>query len=427
MGAGGREHALTWKLVQSDMCDHLFVAPGSDAIGLEPKTSCVDLDITDHKAVVQFCKENGIGFVIVGSEIPLVAGISDSLETENIPVFGPSKKAAQLEGSKGFMKNLCKKYNIPTAKYECFTNSTPAHAFIDQVGAPIVIKADGLAAGKGVIIAETVEQAKETVSDMLSGNAFGEAGASVVIEEFLDGEEVSFFALSDGKVVLPLTSAQDHKRAFDGDKGPNTGGMGAFSPARKDLWTPELEREVMENIITPTADAMSAEGLPFKGVYYAGLMIVEEKPYLIEYNVRFGDPECQPMMMRLESDLVALLYDAATGHLSRHTKTIEWNNAPALCVIMAAKGYPESYEKNTLIEGLDALENTSSMKVFHAGTHYKDGQWLSNGGRVLAVTSMSPTLEVSKLKTYDMISNITWDEGFYRKDIAWRALLNISS
>lgn len=422
IGSGGREHALAWKLSQSSLCDQLFVSPGSDAIGREPKTVNTALDTSDPVAVILFCEEHDIEFVVIGPETPLVEGLVDALETADIAVFGPSKAAAQLEGSKGFMKDLCKKYNIPTAAYERFTDVKKAHDFIEAQGAPIVVKADGLAAGKGVIVAQTVEQAKEAVSDMLSGDAFGEAGSSVVIEEFLDGEEVSFFAISDGATVLPLTSAQDHKRAFDGDKGPNTGGMGAYSPAREGVWSPELEREVLERIVRPTADAMSAEGTPFKGIYYAGLMIVHGKPYLIEYNVRFGDPECQPLMMRLKSDLGELLYDASTNNLSKWDDKIVWSKEHALCVIMAANGYPGAYEKGTSIRGLNHVPESRKMKVFHAGTKYEDEQWISNGGRVLAVTSMDSSLDLAQSKTYEMVSKVNWEDGFYRKDIGWRAL-----
>ena len=347
IGSGGREHALAWKLSQSDKCDQLYVSPGSDAIGLEQKTSCVDLECKDHGSIIAFCQDNSIDLVVIVLEAPLVDGLADSLETKNIAVFGSSQKAAQLEGSKGFTKDLCKKYDIPTAAYERFTDISAAHAYIEKQGAPIVVKADGLAAGKGVIVAETVQQAKEAVDDMLEGSHFGEAGASVVIEEFLEGEEVSFFAISDGDVVLPMTTAQDHKRAFDGDKGPNTGGMGAYSPARAGIWNDDLEQDVMKTIITKTSDAMKAEGTPFKGIYYAVLMIVKGKPYLIEYNVRFGDPECQPLMMRLDSDLLELLYDAATQNLSKWKKDqpIQWSDEHTFCVIMAANGYPGSYEK----------------------------------------------------------------------------------
>ncbi|MBL4589851.1 MAG: phosphoribosylamine--glycine ligase [Alphaproteobacteria bacterium] len=427
IGAGGREHALTWKLSQSSLCEELFVTPGSDAIGQEPKTSCVELNVKNHTEIVEFCLDKDIGLVVVGPEIPLVDGLADSLEAAEIPVFGPSKEAAQLEGSKGFMKDLCKKYDIPTAAYERFTEINPALAYIEAQGAPIVVKADGLAAGKGVIVAETVEQAKQAVTDMLSGNAFDGAGSSVVIEEFLDGEEVSFFAISDGERILPLTSAQDYKRAFDGDKGPNTGGMGAYSPARAAIWSPELERIAMERVIKPTADAMSAEGMPFKGIYYAGLMIVHGKPHLIEYNVRFGDPECQAIMMRLESDLGELLYDAAIQNLTGWKKKLSWSDDHAMCVVMAANGYPESYEKGTAINGLDKIKEEASSKVFHAGTKNENGQWVSNGGRVLSVTAMGETLEVSKTKTYDIISCIQWPDGFYRKDIGWRTLSNVAN
>ena len=416
VGSGGREHALAWKMAQSPLCEQLYVAPGN--AGISQVAECVDIDVLEIEKLVEFVLSSSIDFVVVGPEAPLVAGLADRLREKNVPVFGPSQAAAQLEGSKGFMKDICRKYNIPTAAYERFTDTRAAHAFIDKMGAPIVVKADGLAAGKGVIVAETVEQAKEAVSDMLSGSAFGEAGSSVVIEEFLDGEEVSYFAICDGENLLPLSSAQDHKRAFDGDKGPNTGGMGAYSPAR--LMTAELEAEILDTILKPTVSAMKSENAPFTGVFFAGLMITDGKPKLIEYNVRFGDPECQTLMMRLESDLVEMLYAAATGKLETVKPT--WSDNSSLCVVMAANGYPGSYEKGTVIRNLEAAGADEAVEVFHAGTALKDGQIVAVGGRVLGVTASGSDVAVARDAAYKAVDLIDWPEGFCRKDIAWRAL-----
>lgn len=416
VGSGGREHALAWKLKQSPLCDELIVAPGN--AGIAQLTRCVDIKAEDVNALVDFAVSEKIDFVVVGPEGPLVAGLADLLRAKNIPVFGPSAKAAQLEGSKGFMKDLCRKYNIPTAAYERFTDIAPAHAFIDKLGAPIVVKADGLAAGKGVVVAETVEQAKDAVNDMLSGNAFGDAGASIVIEEFLDGEEISYFALCDGQNLALLTSAQDHKRVGDGDTGPNTGGMGAYSPAR--LMTPAMEQEVLDHILKPTVAAMAAEGCPFTGVFFAGLMVVGGVPKLLEYNVRFGDPECQTLMKRLQSDLVQMLYAAATGKLDQVQPV--WSTDPALCVVMAAEGYPATYKKNTVIRGLDAAGAVENVVVFHAGTAAKDGNIVSVGGRVLGVTASGSDVSAAREAAYKAVDALDWPEGFCRRDIAWRAL-----
>ncbi|PZP56024.1 MAG: phosphoribosylamine--glycine ligase [Micavibrio aeruginosavorus] len=416
VGSGGREHALAWKLLQSERCDHLYVAPGN--AGIAQIAQCVPIKVEEIDELTVFAKENDIGLVVVGPEVPLVMGLADKLKAENIPVFGPSAKAAQLEGSKGFMKDLCKKYNIPTASYERFTNLEKALAYIEREGAPIVIKADGLAAGKGVIVAETLEDAKDAAKDMLSGNSFGNAGASIVVEEFMEGEEVSFFAICDGEHVLAMSSAQDHKRVFDGDKGPNTGGMGAYSPAR--LMTPELKDKIMERIIHPTVDAMKAENMPFTGVLFAGLMIVDGEPKLIEYNARFGDPECQTLMLRLQSDLVNVLEAAATGQLNMLSLT--WSDEPAICVVMAADGYPGAYKKNTLIRNLDAAAQVPKVHIFHAGTSMLDGNIVATGGRVLGVCAVEKTLKDARDLAYEAIDKIDWEDGFCRKDIAWRAL-----
>lgn len=416
VGSGGREHALAWKLTQSPLCDELICAPGN--AGIAQLVECVPLAVEDLDGLVKLVQDRKIDFVVVGPEVPLVLGLADRIRAIGIPVFGPSQKAAQLEGSKGFMKDMCRKYGIATAAYDRFTDMAPAHAYIDKIGAPIVIKADGLAAGKGVVVAMTPEEAHAAVDDMLSGNSFGNAGASVVIEEFLDGEEISYFAITDGTNILPLTSAQDHKRVGDGDTGPNTGGMGAYSPAR--LMTPALEKEVLETIVKPTVSAMADMGCPFVGVLFAGLMIVNGRPKLLEYNARFGDPECQTLMLRLKSDLVEILLAAATGQLDRDHA--DWSNDAALCVVMAANGYPGSYQKNTVIRNLDKAAQSPAAHVFHAGTSSKDGEIISVGGRVLGVCATGPTIAAAQQAAYQAVDCIVWPEGFCRRDIGWRAL-----
>lgn len=416
VGSGGREHSLCWKLKESERCGKLYAAPGN--AGIAQLAECVPIKVEEIEKLVSFAKENNIGLVVVGPEAPLVMGLADELKEAGIPVFGPSAKAAQLEGSKGFMKDLCRKYQIPTAKYERFTDLDRAFAYLDQQGAPIVVKADGLAAGKGVIVAETLQQAKDAAKDMLSGNAFGEAGASIVIEEFMDGEEVSFFAICDGEHVLALSSAQDHKRVYDGDKGPNTGGMGAYSPAAP--MTPELKDLIMERIIHPTVDAMKAEGCAFSGILFAGLMIVNDEPKLIEFNARFGDPECQTLMLRLESDLVNVLEAAATGQLN--LISITWSDEPAICVVMAAEGYPGAYKKNTMIRNLDKAAANPNVEIFHAGTSWLDGNIVATGGRVLGICAKEKTVKDARDLAYKAVDAIEWDGGFCRRDIAWRAL-----
>lgn len=416
VGSGGREHALAWKLAQSPRCDKLYCAPGNP--GIAAHAECVSIAADDVAELVKFAQNNAIDFVVVGPEAPLVKGLADRLKEARIPVFGPSQAAARLEGSKGFMKDLCRKYGIPTAAYERFTDVTKAHAFIDRMGAPIVVKADGLAAGKGVIVAMSVDEAKDAASDMLSGNAFGAAGASIVIEEFLDGEEISYFAIADGHNMLPLNSAQDHKRVGDGDTGPNTGGMGAYSPAR--LMTPAMEQTVLDTIIRPTVEAMAAENCPFTGVLFAGLMVVKGEPRLLEFNARFGDPECQTLMLRLESDLVDMLYAAATGKLD--TVSAQWSDQAALCVVMAANGYPGTYVKDTPIKNTDAAAKIDRAYVFHAGTATKDGQLVSTGGRVLAVCATGQSLAQAQQTAYAAVDCIDWPQGFCRRDIGWRAL-----
>lgn len=414
IGSGGREHALAWKIVQSPLLAKLYAAPGNP--GIAQHAEICDLDTSDHDAVIGFCRDASIDLVVVGPEAPLVAGLSDALEAAGIKVFGPSAAAAQLEGSKGFTKDLCARYDIPTAAYQRFNNAPKAKAYIRAQGAPIVIKADGLAAGKGVTVAMNVQEAMEAIDDCFEG-AYGEAGAEVVVEEFLTGEEASFFCLCDGETALPFGTAQDHKRVGDGDTGPNTGGMGAYSPAP--VMTPALIERTLKEIIEPTLRGMAEMGAPFSGVLYAGLMIDAGEPKLIEYNVRFGDPECQVLMMRLEDDLLALLVAAAgSGFKSLSTR---WSDDAALTVVMAAAGYPGTPRKGTAISGLDRAEATGA-KVFHAGTSLHDGTLVANGGRVLNVTARGTTVQAAQETAYRAVDVIDWPEGFCRRDIGWRAV-----
>jgi phosphoribosylamine---glycine ligase len=415
IGGGGREHALAWKLKQSPLLNDLYAAPGN--AGIETLTTCLPLDVADHEAVARFCREKDIGLVVIGPEAPLVAGLADDLEAAGVKVFGPSKAAAQLEGSKGFTKDLCAADGIPTASYARFTNAREARAHLQSQPLPVVIKADGLAAGKGVMIATNAAEGLQAIEACFSG-AFGAAGAEVVIEEFLTGEEASFFALVDGKTALPLATAQDHKRAFDGDKGPNTGGMGAYSPAP--IMTPALCERVMEEIVTPTVKAMAEAGMPFKGVLYAGLMIADGAPKLIEYNVRFGDPEAQVLMLRLKSDLLPALVAVADGNLEGIT--LDWSEEPALCVVMAAKGYPGPYEKGSEIKGLDAAVHDADVEIFHAGTRRDGTRIVADGGRALGVTARGKDVGEARDRAYKAVDKIDWPEGFCRRDIAWRAL-----
>ncbi|MCO6392079.1 phosphoribosylamine--glycine ligase [Aliihoeflea aestuarii] len=411
IGSGGREHALAWKLGASPMLTKLFAAPGNP--GIADHGECVVLDIEDHEAVAAFCKLMAIGLVVIGPEAPLVAGLADVLRAHGIRVFGPSAAAARLEGSKGFTKDLCAKYDIPTAAYERFNNAPKAKAYVRAQGAPIVIKADGLAAGKGVTVAMTLDEAFAAIDDCFEGG-FGEAGAEVVVEEFMQGEEASFFCLCDGKTALPFGTAQDHKRVGDGDTGPNTGGMGAYSPAS--VLTSELVDQVMKTIIEPTMKGMAEMGAPFSGVLYAGLMLTPDGPKLIEYNTRFGDPECQVLMMRLKEDLLILLNAAADGQLAH--MSARWRDQVALTVVMAAQGYPATPEKGSVIRGLDRVGD--DVEVFHAGTARKDGEIVANGGRVLNVTAMALTVSAAREKAYAAIERIDWPEGFCRRDIGWR-------
>jgi len=415
IGSGGREHALAWKLASSPLLTKLWCAPGN--AGIAQEAECVALDVADHAAVITFCRDNKVDFVVVGPEAPLAAGIVDDLASAGIKAFGPSKAAARLEGSKGFTKDICKANNIPTAAYERFNDADKAKAYIRAQGAPIVIKADGLAAGKGVVVAMTSQEAEDAI-DMMLGGGFGAAGAEAVVEEFMVGEEASFFVLCDGENALPLVAAQDHKRAFDGDKGPNTGGMGAYSPAP--VFTDAIQKRTMDEIILPTLKAMKEMGCPYKGVLFAGLMITDEGPKLIEYNARFGDPETQVLMVRLMSDLLPALIASADGQLKNFD--LRWFPDPALTVVMAAKGYPGDYDKGTRIAGIDRAEQIEGVEVFHAGTK-ASGDWiLANGGRVLNVTASAKTVGEAQRRAYEAIGLINWPEGFCRRDIGWQAV-----
>jgi phosphoribosylamine--glycine ligase len=415
IGSGGREHALAWALSASPLLDKLYCAPGN--AGIAALAPCIALDINDPQAVIRFCRENAVGFVVIGPEAPLVAGLADRLAEAGIKHFGPSRAAAQLEGSKGFTKDLCRECNIPTASYGRFKDLASAKAYLKEKSFPIVVKADGLAAGKGVVIAPTMAEAEAAIEACFSG-AFGAAGAEVVIEEFLDGEEASFFALCDGTNVLPLASAQDHKRVGDGDTGPNTGGMGAYSPAP--VMTDEVIRRTMDEIIRPTVKAMAARGMPFKGVLFAGLMITKNGPKLIEYNVRFGDPETQVLMMRLQSDLLAAMLATADGVLKDFD--LRWYDDAALTVVMAAKGYPGTPLRGTEIRGLAAASKDDHVEIFHAGTKADGDRILADGGRVLNVTARGRTVAEAQARAYGAIGKINWPEGFFRKDIGWRAV-----
>jgi len=415
LGSGGREHALAWAIKQNPKCDRLIVAPGN--AGIAQIAECAQLDPTDGMAVVAFCEANAIDFVVIGPEAPLAAGVADALADAGISAFGPSAEAARLEASKAFTKEICDACNAPTAGYARFTEAEAAKAYVREQGAPIVIKADGLAAGKGVIMGMTLQEALDGI-DEIFGGAFGDAGTEVVIEEFMEGEEASLFILSDGKNILPIGGAQDHKRVGEGDTGPNTGGMGAYSPAP--VLSPEIEEIAIRTIVQPTVDEMARRGTPFKGVLYAGLMIKDGKPRLVEYNVRFGDPECQVLMMRLGGQILDLLLASAQERLGEIS--VNWADDHALTVVMAANGYPADYAKGSVITGLDALPETSSQMVFHAGTKLVDGKITANGGRVLNVTARGATLQEAQERAYAMVDAIEWPEGFCRRDIGWRAL-----
>jgi len=415
LGSGGREHALAWKIAASPLTDRLYCAPGN--AGIAQEADCVALDVADHAAVIAFCKANKIDLVVVGPEVPLVAGIADDLEAAGIKTFGPSKWAARLEGSKGFTKDLCKASKIPTAAYERFKDAAAAKDYVRKKGAPIVVKADGLAAGKGVVVAETIAEAEAAI-DMMFGGGLGSPTWELVIEDCLVGEEASFFALCDGETAIALASAQDHKRVFDGDKGPNTGGMGAYSPAP--VMTAAMNARVMEEIIQPTVRALKAMGAPYKGVLFAGLMITKDGPQLIEYNVRFGDPECQVLMLRLKSDILPALIAACDGQLKHFD--LRWYDEAALTVVMATKGYPGNYGKGSIIEGLDEAARVDGVEIFHAGTKADGDRIVANGGRVLNVCALGRTVREAQMRAYAAADLVKWPDGFCRRDIGWRAI-----
>lgn len=416
IGSGGREHALAWALTASPLTTKLYCAPGN--AGIAQLATCVALDVSDHSQVLSFVRDHDIGFVVIGPEAPLVGGLADALAVAGVKHFGPSRAAARLEGSKGFTKDLCRDFAIPTAAYGRFKDAATAKVYLETQKLPIVIKADGLAAGKGVVIAETRAEADGAINACFAG-IFGVAGSEVVIEEFLEGEEASFFALCDGTHALALATAQDHKRVGDGDLGPNTGGMGAYSPAP--VMTPALVARTMDEIIRPTVAGMAKRGSPFKGVLFAGLMITADGPKLIEYNVRFGDPETQVLMMRLKSDLLTALLATADGTLDK--VDVRWREEVALTVVMAAKGYPGTPEKGTEIKGLDRAGKVDGVEIFHAGTRRDGDRFLADGGRVLNVTARGHTVKEAQIRAYDAISKIDWPGGFCRRDIGWRAIV----
>ena len=423
IGGGGREHALAWKASQSAGVTDVFVAPGNAGTAIEDKLTNVDISATDVSALVAFAKDNQIDLTIVGPEAPLVIGVVDAFQAEGLTIFGPSKGAAQLEGSKAFTKDFLARHNIPTAEYQNFTEIEPALAYVREKGAPIVVKADGLAAGKGVIVAMTLQEAEDAIRDMLAGNAFGEAGSRVVIEEFLDGEEASFIVMVDGKDVAAFATSQDHKRAGDGDSGPNTGGMGAYSPAP--VVTPDIHQRIMDEVINPTVAGMAAEGYPYVGFLYAGLMIMEDgTPKVIEYNCRFGDPETQPIMLRLQSDLVALCLKACKGELAG--THIDFDPRASVGVVLAAGGYPGDYAKGKVINGLDDAAKLDG-KVFHAGTALNGDDVVTSGGRVLCATALGNSVTEAQQQAYVLTKAIDWEDVYYRNDIAYRAIARENS
>jgi len=415
IGGGGREHSIAEALSKSSKINELHCIPGN--AGIEKIASCHNYDISNQQEILNFCENNNIDIVFIGPEIPLVEGLADYLNRNSFFTFGPNQKAAKLEGSKSFTKDMCKKYNIPTATYETFSNAKDALVYIDNHSIPLVIKVDGLAAGKGVIIAETRDHAINSVNEIFSGK-FGNAGDEIVIEEFLDGEEASYFIISDGESFIPLTSAQDHKRIGDGDIGLNTGGMGAYSPAP--IMNKELEEKTINKIIKPTIKAMNDYGSPYIGILYAGLMIKDNEPKLIEYNVRFGDPECQVIIPRLENDLVELLVNVKEKNLDNYT--LKWKENFAITVVLASRGYPESYETGDEIKGLDAIDNIDDVEIFHAGTKTKNNKIVTSGGRVLNINGYGKNLVDAKEKAYSLVKKINWSGCYYRKDIGWRAL-----
>jgi phosphoribosylamine--glycine ligase len=416
LGSGGREHALAWKIAGSPLVTKLWCAPGNAGIAREAE--CVALDVNNHPEVIDFCRSNKIDLIVVGPDALIAVGIVDDLTAAGFKTFGATKAAGRLESSKSFTKQLCRDHNIPTAAYAHFTDAAAAKSYVRAQGAPIVVKADGLAAGKGVVVAMTLDEALDAV-DMMFGGGFGEAGAEVVIEEFMEGEEASFFALCDGEHALPLATAQDHKRAFDGDKGPNTGGMGAYSPAP--VMTDAMNKRVMDEMVIPTLRALKAMGMPYKGVLYAGVMITKDGPKLVEYNARFGDPECQVLMIRMMSDLVPALLAAIDGQLQHFD--LRWYPDPALTVIMATKGYPGDYGKGSRIDGLKAAAEIDGVEIFHAGTALKDGKIVANGGRVLNICASGKSVAEAQRRAYEAVDRIDWPEGFCRRDIGWQAVV----
>jgi len=416
VGGGGREHALCWKIAQSPLVETLYCAPGNP--GIAELAECVHIGAEEIETLCEFAQAERIDLTVVGPEVPLTMGIVDTFQAAGLEIFGPNRAAAQIEGSKEFSKNLMAKYGIPTADYLAFSEHSDAVAYIKEQGAPIVVKADGLAAGKGVIVAMTEEQAIAAVDDIMLDKVFGAAGASVVIEEFMDGEEASFFAFTDGKNILPLASSQDHKRVFDNDEGPNTGGMGAYSPAP--VVTAELHDEIVESIVKPTIAGMAQDGCPYSGILYVGLMIKAGKPRVVEFNARFGDPEAQPLLMRMKSDIVPVLQACARGELAQ--TAIEWHNKAAVCVVMASGGYPGSFEKGLPIAGLGKAAGIEDLMVFHAGTSLKEGRVVNNGGRVLGVTGLGITVKQAIEKAYQGVAAIDWERVHFRKDIGARAL-----
>lgn len=416
VGSGGREHALCWAISRSPRCERLYCAPGN--AGIAEVARCIPVAAEDIDGLVALATAEAIDLVVIGPEVPLVAGLVDRLEDAGIKAFGPRANAAILEGSKGFMKDLCARYEIPTAAWRRFDEPDAAKEFIRVHGAPLVVKADGLAAGKGVIICRTDNEAFAAIDHILIESAFGEAGAAVIVEEFLEGEEASFFALVNGTTMVPLASAQDHKAAFDGDQGPNTGGMGAYSPAP--VVTPEMAGMIMDRIMWPTVRAMAAEGRPYTGLLYAGVMITKEGPKVLEFNVRFGDPECQPLIMRMKSDVLEALLACCEGRLDQ--LRLEWHDEAALTVVMATRGYPGPYPKGSLIRGLEKAAGVDGVVVFHAGTALNDGACVASGGRVLGVTARGASVAAAQRQAYQAVDMIDWPEGFCRRDIGWRAI-----
>ena len=422
IGSGGREHALCWAIAKSPLCDQLFCAPGN--AGISDVAECLPVAVDQISDIIAVCHLHRIDFVVIGPELPLTLGLADELRAEGIACFGPGRLAAEIEGSKGFMKDLCARAGVPTAGYQRFADAEAARAYVRTQGAPIVVKADGLAAGKGVTVAQTVDEALNAIDDAMIRNVFGASGASVVIEEYMEGEEVSFFALCDGETARPFTTAQDHKAVYDGDKGPNTGGMGAYSPAP--VVDAAMQERIMQEIIDPTVLEMRKMGRPFTGVLFAGLMMTRTGPRLIEFNARFGDPETEAMLLRMKSDLLAVLYATAKGMLDGIT--INWHDHAALCVIMAANGYPGNYQKGTVIRGFDRARTIADSVVFHAGTTRNEaGDVTASGGRVLAVTSVGKDIAAAQSRAYQAVDQIDWPEGFCRRDIGWRAIARMKA